>query len=426
MRVSGAHAGPIATAVIGFIPEPNRATLRPFCAADGALIDQGLALYFPGPASFTGEDVLELHGHGSPVALDTLLERLYELGARAAQPGEFSERAFINDKLDLTQAEAIADLIDSGTREAARAALRSLDGDFSRTINSLVTALTELRIYVEAAIDFPEEDVDWLSEGSIGERLGALTATLVQVQAAAEQGRLLRDGVTVVIAGRPNAGKSSLLNRLAQADIAIVTAQPGTTRDVLTSRIQLNGLPVTIVDTAGLRPGGDAIEQEGMRRARQRLESADLALLVIDDQLGFDAQDDTIGDSLPDGLTVCRVYNKIDLTGRPAGLCNDHGCPGVALSAASGEGLEALSAMISSTVGFHGGGDNIMARRRHLGSLAQAARHLALARRQFDLRSGELIAEELRLAQQALGEITGIVTNEELLGRIFSSFCIGK
>ncbi|HET7569984.1 MAG TPA: tRNA uridine-5-carboxymethylaminomethyl(34) synthesis GTPase MnmE [Gammaproteobacteria bacterium] len=426
VRVSGPNSPAIAAALLGEMPRAHRAVLRDFRDVDGSLIDRGLALFFPAPHSFTGEDVLELHGHGSPVVLDMLLLRIFKLGARPARPGEFSERAFLNDKLDLAQAEAVADLIDSGTREAARAALRSLEGEFSHAIDDLVEALTELRVHVEAAIDFPDEEVDLLSDGAIGTRLEDAAEQLRNVEAGAAQGRLLRDGITVVIAGRPNAGKSSLLNRLAQADVAIVTDQPGTTRDVLASTIQLDGLPLTIYDTAGLRPGGDAIEREGMRRARARLESADLVLLVIDDLFGVDADDTSIADALPAGVPVCRVYNKIDLTGRPPGRCDEDAHRCVAISAATGAGFDALATLIKAVAGYQGGGHNFLARRRHLDALARADEHLARARQHYEARSGELIAEELRLAQQALGEITGAVTSEDLLGRIFSSFCIGK
>lgn len=426
IRISGPAAPAIAASLFGDLPRANRAVLRTFRDAGGAIIDRGLALYFPAPASFTGEDVLELHGHGSPVVLDMLLLRVFKLGARPARPGEFSERAFLNDKLDLAQAEAIADLIDSGTQQAARAALRSLEGEFSHAIDELVAALTELRVHVEAAIDFPDEEVDFLSDGAIGDRLGSLADRLAGIEAGAAQGRLLRDGITAVIAGRPNAGKSSLLNQLAQADVAIVTDQPGTTRDVLQSTVQLDGLPLTIVDTAGLRPGGDAIEREGMRRARARLEAADVVLLVVDDQVGFGAEDAVIVEALPAGLPVCRIYNKIDLTARPGGRCDEAGHRCVAISAATGEGLDDLIGLVKAIAGYQGGGDNFMARRRHLDALARASEHLSAARRHYDARSGELIAEELRLAQQALGEITGTVTSEDLLGQIFSSFCIGK
>jgi tRNA modification GTPase len=426
VRLSGPGVPAIAAELLGELPRAHRTALRSFADADGVIIDAGLALYFPAPASFTGEDVLELQGHGSPVALDMLLLRCFKLGARPARPGEFSERAFLNGKLDLAQAESIADLIDSGTQQAARAALRSLEGEFSTAVNELVADLTELRAHVEAAIDFPEEEADFLNDTAIGARLESLIEKRLTTDARAEQGRLLRDGARVVIAGRPNAGKSTLLNRLAQADVAIVTEEPGTTRDVLESAIQLDGLPVTLCDTAGLRPGGGAIEREGMRRARERLGGADLALLVIDDQAGFDAEDDAIVDALPAELPVCRIYNKIDLTGRAAGRCDAGADHAVALSAEAGDGIDALIGHIKAAVGYQGGGDNFMARRRHLEALDSAGRHLAAARRHYENRAGELIAEELRLAQHALGKITGTVTSEDLLGQIFSSFCIGK
>ena len=425
VRISGPDVPAIANALLGSLPRARHAGLHDFRAADNALIDSGLALYFPAPASFTGEHVLELHGHGGPVVMDLLLQRVLELGARSARPGEFSERAFLNNKLDLAQAEAIADLIDSGTAQAARAAVRSLDGEFSRQVQTLLEQLIGLRSHIEAAMDFPDEEIDFLADRQLAERLQGLLQQFTAVQAAAQQGRLLRDGLTLVICGRPNAGKSSLLNVLAGHDAAIVTDIPGTTRDVLREQIQLDGLPLHIVDTAGLHDSPDPVERHGMQRTHRELGNADHALLVIDDQAGFTAADAAILAALPAGVTYTRIFNKIDRSGRSPGPVDD--TDAVAISARTGSGLDSLRAHLKQCAGFtslpEGG---FSARRRHLDALERAVQHVQAGIRQLEQQAGELLAEELRQAQQALNEITGEFTSDDLLGRIFSDFCIGK
>ena len=426
VRLSGPLSAAITEAICGAVPPPRHAVFRRFCAGDGHVLDEGIALYFPAPHSFTGEDVLELHGHGGPVVMDLLLTRTLELGARPARPGEFSERAFLNDKLDLAQAEAIADLIASTTAEAARAAVRSLEGEFSRRIQALVEGLIELRMYVEAAIDFPEEDIDFLADGRIAEQLRVLRGQLSALQTAAGQGRLLRDGMTVVIAGRPNAGKSSLLNQLAGREAAIVTDIPGTTRDVLREQIAIDGMPLHIIDTAGLRDSADPVEQEGVRRAWAAMETADRILLLVDDRQGFTAEDRALRERLPAQTGVTVLHNKIDLTGGEPALRPVDGGHELWLSVKTGAGLALLHEHLKGCMGYHGGEGTLMARRRHLEALDRATTALAAATAQLAVRAGELVAEELRQAQNALGEITGEVTSEDLLGRIFSSFCIGK
>jgi tRNA modification GTPase len=428
VRVSGPDTPLIARALLGRLPRPRHAEVHRFREADQTLIDAGVVLYFEAPASFTGEHVLELQGHGGPVVMDLLLQRVLSLGARPARPGEFSERAYLHDKLDLAQAEAIADLIESGTARAARAAVRSLQGDFSRRVEALIEALTRVRMYVEAAIDFPEEEIDFLADDTLQQMLAGLQADFGDMLARARQGQLLRDGMTLVIAGRPNAGKSSLLNALAGNEAAIVTPVPGTTRDVLREHIQIDGLPLHIVDTAGLHASEDPVEQAGMQRARQALERADRVLLVLDDQAGFTAADAAILAGLPDDVPHTRLYNKVDLTGREAGLCREDEGVAVALSVHTGAGLDTLRMHLKHCAGYSEQTDGACsARRRHLDALQRARRHVAAGARQLEQqRAGELLAEELRQAQQVLGEITGAVSSDDLLGRIFSSFCIGK
>jgi tRNA modification GTPase len=428
VRVSGPLSAAIAEAVCGALPVPRQAAFCRFRAGDGAVIDEGITLYFPAPHSFTGEDVLELQGHGGPVVMDLLLARVCKLGARPARPGEFSERAFLNDKLDLAQAEAIADLIASDTAAAARAALRSLQGEFSRRVHGLVEGLIELRMYVEAAIDFPEEEIDFLTDGVIAVRLSALREGLTALQAAAGQGRLLRDGMTVVIAGRPNAGKSSLLNHLAGREAAIVTAIPGTTRDVLREHISIDGMPLHVIDTAGLRDSDDPVEREGIRRAWAEIESADRILMVVDDRLGLTAEDRVLRERLPPGMPVTVLYNKIDLSGRTPVIGEGEWGTEILLSARTEEGLDLLRNHLKACMGYHSGEEGgFMARRRHLDALERAAIALERATYQLEvIRAGELVAEELREAQNALAEITGEFASEDLLSRIFSSFCIGK
>lgn len=427
IRVTGSGAPRIAEQMLGRLPQPRHAELHKFRDARGAVIDEGLSLYFPAPHSFTGEHVLELQGHGGPVVLDLLLARILELGARVAKPGEFSERAFLNDKLDLAQAEAIADLIESGTEQAARAAARSLQGEFSQQIHALVEALIELRSYVEAAIDFPQEEIDFLSDGEVQRRLSAVLEHLQKVRARAHQGRLLREGMTLVLAGQPNAGKSSLLNALAGRDTAIVTPIAGTTRDVLREHIQIDGMPLHIIDTAGLRDSADPIEQEGVRRAWAQIERADRVLLVIDHQVGLSHQDKQVLDRLPHNLPHTLVFNKIDLSGRPCGLDESATDVELYISAQSGAGIDVLRTHLKQVMGYReSAAGEFSARRRHLDALDRARDHLQRAQECLSNAAGELLAEELRLTQQFLSEITGEFTSDDLLGKIFSSFCIGK
>lgn len=426
VRLSGPRAAEFASGVVSPLPAPRRAVFRRFHDRNGGVIDEGLLLYFPAPNSFTGEDVIEFQGHGGPVVLDLLMQRLLELGARVARPGEFTERAFLNDRMDLAQAEAVADLIDAGSAQAARAALRSLHGEFSARIHELVEALVQTRMYVEAAIDFPEEEVDFLSDAALSARLADVRRRFDILRAKAQQGRLLHDGLTVVIAGPPNAGKSSLLNALAGTDAAIVTDIPGTTRDVLRERIQLDGLPLHVIDTAGLRESTDAVEAEGVRRARREFERADRLLLVVDSATANPAIPELA--ELPPGLPVTIVRNKIDLSGEREGIAEEDGRAVIRLSVKTGNGLEILKTHLKEAAGFQAqGSDVFIARRRHLDALARARNHVEQGAMALETaRAGELLAEELRLAQQALNEITGEFSSDDLLGRIFSSFCIGK
>ncbi|HWZ64408.1 MAG TPA: tRNA uridine-5-carboxymethylaminomethyl(34) synthesis GTPase MnmE [Steroidobacteraceae bacterium] len=429
VRLSGPNVPELAALLLGDLPPPRHLTFARFLDARREPIDAGLAVYFPAPASYTGEHVLELQGHGGPVVMEALVARALELGARRAEPGEFTQRAFLNDKLDLAQAEAIADLIDAGSREAARAAMRSLQGEFSAMVRALTEAVIELRSYVEAAIDFPQEEVDFLADDELEARLRALREHFAAVLASACHGRLLRDGLTVVLAGRPNAGKSSLLNRLAGYEAAIVTPIPGTTRDVVRERIAIDGLPLHVLDTAGLRLPGDAVEAEGVRRARAEIERAERVLFVID------AAADPAADAwreervrLPDDVPVTLVLNKCDLApGLPLGDTVT-GPPRLYVSALTGSGIEELRAHLKGCIGFQTpDGGAISARARHLEALARARDSVEEAVRQLtERRAGELVAEELRAAQRSLGEITGEFTSDDLLGRIFSGFCIGK
>ncbi|MBA3563074.1 MAG: tRNA uridine-5-carboxymethylaminomethyl(34) synthesis GTPase MnmE [Gammaproteobacteria bacterium] len=429
VRVSGPLVRQIAAAVLGRLPEPRYAQAGRFHESDGSTIDTGLALFFPAPRSFTGEDTLELHGHGGPVVCDMLLARVLALGARAARPGEFSERAFLNDKLDLAQAEAVADLIDSGSAAAARAAMRSLQGEFSSRVRALNEAVTTLRVYVESAIDFPDEEIDYLSGNEVRDRADDLLGRFDELARAARQGCLLQEGMTVVLAGRPNVGKSTLLNRLAGREAAIVTAVPGTTRDVLRERIDIDGLPLHVIDTAGLRDTDDVIEKEGVRRSREQIAQADRVLLIVDaaDPQSDDESRRLLDESARDvPLTIVR--NKIDLTGEQAGVEQRNGSALLRISAATGAGLEELRAHLEACVGYRSGDAGLLtARRRHLDALATARAHVEAGRAELlASAAGDLLAEELRLAQRALGEITGEVTSDALLGRIFASFCIGK
>jgi len=427
VRVSGPLAPRIAEGILGRCPPPRYAHFGSFRAVGGELLDTGIALYFPAPHSFTGDDVLELQGHGGPVVLDRLLSAVLACGARPARAGEFTERAFLNGKLDLAQAEAVADLIDSASSEAASLALRSLQGAFSQRIHLLVELLIALRSYVEAAIDFSDEEIDFLSEGGVAARLDQVRAELDAVMAAARQGSLLREGMTLVIAGQPNAGKSSLLNALAGRDTAIVTDIPGTTRDVLREHIQIDGLPLHIVDTAGLRESDDPVEREGIRRAWGEIAKADRVLLIVDATCGITPQDEALLARIPAGVPRTVVRNKIDLTGEGPGVAEGPLGPEVRISVRAALGLDALRDHLKGSVGYQAGEGIFMARRRHLEALARAGDHLAHGAAQLrDHRSGELLAEELRIAQQHLGEIVGTFTADDLLGRIFSQFCIGK
>lgn len=424
IRVSGPATRAIAAAMLESVPAPRHATVAVFSDAGGRAIDAGLALFFPAPQSFTGEDVLELHGHGGPAVMDLLVARAIELGARMARPGEFTERAFHNDKLDLAQAEAIADLIDAGSAEAARAALRSLAGEFSREVNELAGLVLELRVFVEAAIDFPDEDAEFLASDEVRERLAEIAGRFAGIGESARQGRALRDGLHVVIAGRPNAGKSSLLNVLAGYDAAIVTEIPGTTRDVLRERIHVDGLPIHVVDTAGLRDTTDAIEVEGVRRARAEIGRADLVLYVVDAVRGLDDDERA---ALPAGAAALIVWNKTDLPdARPVPALESH--PVISVSMLTGAGLPALREQLKSAAGYQADATGVFsARRRHLDALTRAQSLFELAAARLAERASfELVAEELRQAHEALGEITGEVSSDELLGAIFSSFCIGK
>ena len=434
IRVSGSKVPQVAAGILGVLPAPRQARLSSFLDAHGNSMDEGLALYFPAPASYTGEDVLEIQGHGGALIVDMLLKRLLDLGCRMARPGEFTMRAFLNGKIDIAQAEAIADLIDAGTAAAARAAVRSMQGEFSARIADLTTRITGLRAYVEAAIDFPNEEIDFLSGKALGERLAAIFAGFESITAAARQGAMLREGLHVVIAGRPNAGKSSLLNSLAGDDVAIVTNVPGTTRDLLRCQVHFDGLPVNLVDTAGLRSAVDVAEVEGVRRAKNEIARADRVLYVLDAAALDGAADDGRAPwaadlaQLPHQAAVTLVFNKIDLTGVPPRLDESSALPRIFLSARTRAGLDLLRAHLKSSAGYRESESGALAaRRRHLDALSRARQHVQTAADTLSsTRAFELFAEDLRLAQHALGEITGEFTSDDLLGEIFSSFCIGK
>lgn len=422
VRVSGPLVQKIILAICGKPLAPRQAVHTVFLAANGEMLDDGVAIYFPNPNSFTGEDVLELHGHGGPVVVDLLLQRILSLGARLARPGEFSERAFLNGKIDLTQAEAIADLIDASSTQAARLALRSLQGEFSKAIHQLNEKIIHLRMYVEAAIDFSDEEIDFLSDATVRAQWDDMVTMLKHIQAQSKQGSFLREGITAVIAGEPNVGKSSLLNRLSGKEIAIVTDIPGTTRDVLRDHILMDDIPVHIIDTAGLRKSADVVEQEGIRRARAEMDKADVILYVTS------CEAHTENSLLED--TTCPIIfirNKIDLKNESPTMVEENGRTVISLSAKSGAGLDLLKNRIKRLVGFQEQSEGLfLARRRHLDALSRAEHHLMTASTQLHAKSGELAAEDLRLAHTALSEITGEFSADDLLGRIFSSFCIGK
>jgi len=422
IRISGPLVPEIAHALLGQLPQPRYATLSDFVDSEGQLLDQGIALYFPAPHSFTGEDVLEIQGHGGAIVMDLLLKALLKLGARLARPGEFSERAFLNDKIDLAQAEAIADLIDSASAQAARCAIRSLQGEFSAKINALVDQLTWLRTYIEAGIDFVDEEIDLLADGQVIEKLNNLMNDLDKTLAQAQQGYLLKEGMRIVLVGEPNVGKSSLLNHLAGRETAIVTPIPGTTRDVVRDQIQLDGMPLHITDTAGLRETDDPVEQEGIRRTKLAIKEADLVILLLDDRHHDDQENANLLAEWPQSPLIIR--NKIDLSHHRAGMSAD----GVLyLSAKTGEGIGLLKAYLKDKMGLHSSTEgSFIARRRHLDSLQRARNAFITALNHAQTDQSELLAEELRQAQNALGEITGKLTTDDLLGQIFSTFCVGK
>jgi len=423
IRVSGPQAISIAEIISGLCPAPRYAYYGVFSDNDKNIIDSGLTLYFKKPFSFTGEDVIEFHAHGGPVVLDLLLKEILRHDVRPARAGEFTERAFLNDKIDLAQAEAIADLIAADSEQAARAATRSMQGEFSAVIHSLVEDLTKLRIYVESALDFPEEEIDFLADDAIADNLKQVQQRLQEVKVSARQGRLLKEGMTVVIAGKPNAGKSSLLNQLAGQDSAIVTEIPGTTRDILREHIQIDGLPLHIIDTAGLRDSDDVVEKEGIKRARQMIEKADRVLFVVD----VNDNDESMIDSLPKDIGLTTIYNKIDKEKRPAEIIENL-ATSIYLSAKTGEGIDLLKQHLKNCMGYEQNNEGqFIARRRHLDAIDTAEEHLAIAHTNLHkLQAGELLAEELRLSQEALSSITGEFSSDDLLGRIFSDFCIGK
>ena len=426
MRVSGADLTDIARLIVGRLPAPRHAELATFADAEGAAIDRGIALYFRAPQSMTGEDVLELQGHGGPVVMDRLLERVCALGARLARPGEFTERAFLNNKIDLAQAEAVADLIDSASKRAARAAMRSLDGEFSARVNQIDRAVLDLRVYLEAAIDFADEEIDFLAESDAAAQLDAIASLIEGLVDESRRGEALREGLDVVIAGPPNVGKSSLMNRLLAENRAIVTDIPGTTRDLLKADIEIQGIPIRLTDTAGLREGGDRVETIGVERARSAMAAADLVLTVEDASvaaIGGGSESGGLASKFdPSTGRSLRVRNKIDLTDEPPGDGGDM----VRISALSGAGVDALRAAIAKVAGVAPGEGAYLARRRHLDALTAALGHCRAATRRVDEGCGDLAAEELRSLQARLGEIVGLTTVDDLLGEIFGSFCIGK
>jgi tRNA modification GTPase len=425
VRVSGENLVVYAQNLLGKILAPRAATLSNFLAADGEAIDQGIALYFPSPHSYTGQDVLELQGHGGDAVLRRVLSRCLELGARPAEPGEFTQRAFLNDKMDLAQAESVADLIDAATTEAAKTAMRSLRGDFSRAIHQLVNALINLRMLVEATLDFPEEEIDFFEESNAISLLTVINSQLDEVFRQANQGSLLREGLHIVLIGQPNVGKSSLLNQLAGEEVAIVTPVAGTTRDAIRQHIEIDGMALHFIDTAGLRDTEDEVEKIGIARTWSAIQQANAALLLIDAAQGMMPADQEIIAKLPSGLPLLRIFNKVDLIGQDAKAVAAEGCVDIYLSAKTGAGIDLLHEHLLRAVGWQPGGEGVfMARERHLSALREAKARLALA----EACNGriEIFAEELRLAQGALSSITGEFTPDDLLGEIFSRFCIGK
>lgn len=425
VRISGPTLSPLAAALGGREPQARIAQFARFRDGSGGLIDEGLLLYFPAPHSFTGEDVIELQGHGGPVVMQMLLARCLELGARLAEPGEFTRRAFLNGKLDLAQAESVADLIEASTAAAARSAVRSLTGSFSREVQGLCERLIDLRMLVEATLDFPDEDVDFLIEAKAFERIEVVAAELRAILDRARQGSLLRNGLHVVLVGQPNVGKSSLLNRLAGEERAIVTDIAGTTRDALRETIQIEGIPLHIIDTAGLRDTTDEVERIGIARTWQEIERADVVVRLVDVRAGLTDADAAIDARLPAGVERITVFNKVDLLGRQPERTEDAAGISLYLSAKADQGIGLLRDELLRVAGWHRHGEDvILARERHLIALREA---LARVEAALDARHAlELMAEELRLAQEAVNEITGEFTPDDLLGVIFSRFCIGK
>jgi tRNA modification GTPase len=425
VRVSGSLCQNVASEILGHCPAPRYATYLPFYDNNQNLIDRGIAIYYKNPHSYTGEDVLELQAHGGTALMQILLARCIELGARQAEPGEFTRRAYLNDKIDLAQAEAVADVINASTMEAAQSAMRSLSGEFSSTINLVLTKLIDLRMYVEACLDFPEEEIDFITQGKVADKLAAISSELKIVFGKAQQGSLLREGLQVVLVGQPNVGKSSLMNQLSGEDVAIVTPIAGTTRDSIKNTIQINGLPLHIIDTAGLRDTDDEVEKIGIARTYRALENAQVALLLIDAAHGIGYDEKSILDHLPQEIAKIWVHNKIDATQESAKTVENASELHIYLSAKTGEGIDLLKQQLLKIAGYQQNSEGIfMARARHLDALKQVEMHLLQAKN--NMQQSELIAEELRLAQEALSSITGEFTPDDLLGEIFSKFCIGK
>ncbi|MEO1918013.1 MAG: tRNA uridine-5-carboxymethylaminomethyl(34) synthesis GTPase MnmE [Candidatus Thioglobus sp.] len=425
VRVSGPQSGAIAQTMLGRIPKARYAHYGSFFNQEGIEIDKGVALFFPGPHSFTGEDVLELQGHGGILVMRSLLESAMALGAVAAEPGEFSKRAFLNGKMDLVQAEAVADIIDASSEQSARSALRSLSGEFSNQVNALTKALIELRVFVEATIDFSDEEIDFLASGEVKLKVEQIESDIQNILSSAEQGAILREGLTVAIAGKPNAGKSSLLNALTQVSSAIVTDIAGTTRDVLKETIHVNGMPLNIIDTAGLHVSEDKIEQEGIKRAHSEIERADVVLMVFDAQ--DKAPDLSILPSGIEGKPIILIKNKVDLTGESTGITHNDEQTQLSLSAKQSKGIDLLRQELSSIAGLSDTGEGVLlARKRHIIALESALDSTRYALDQLNNNASELVAEDLRQAAQYLGSITGEFSSDDLLGEIFSSFCIGK
>ena len=425
VRISGPVVPKIAGAILGHCPKPRFAAYLPFLDSDGQTIDQGIAIYYAAPNSYTGEEVLELQAHGGPALLQILLRRCLSLGARQAEPGEFTRRAYLNEKMDLAQAEAVADVINAATTEAARSAMRSLSGEFSNRINTLLHRLIELRMFVEACLDFPEEEIDFISQGNVKNKIADVQVELRKIYVEAKQGNLLREGLTVVLVGQPNVGKSSLINQLAADDIAIVTSIAGTTRDTIKSEIQINGIPLHIVDTAGLRETEDEIEKFGIARTWRALESANIALLLVDSANGITEVEKSILERLPCDLPKIWVHNKIDLTEKPSSIQDLDGASHIHLSAKTGDGVQQLRETLLKIAGWQSTNEGVfMARTRHLYAIQQVELFLQAALDLID--QSEIVAENLRMAQESLSSVTGEFTPDDLLGEIFSKFCIGK